>query len=109
MGVQFGILFPAPPSCGKDSAGSTAGFMVSLDSAIAFSYSMDIAVHAASGQVFRILNFYFGLVSGSRQFFPILPLSLLHAAWQWLLANHFCRQGNDILIAEQVVGVQFDF
>lgn len=31
------------------------------------------------------------------------------AAWEWLLTNHFCRQGNGVLIAEQVVGVQFDF
>lgn len=54
-----------------------------------------------------ILSFSFGLVSDSRQFFR--PAFASIAAWKWLLANHFCRQGNGALIAEQVVRVQFDF
>ena len=65
---------------------------------------MGNAVQASPRSVSRILSFCLGMLNNTRQI--CYPAFASVVAWEWLLANHFCRQGNGILIAEQVVGVQ---
>lgn len=65
---------------------------------------MGNAAQASPRSVSRILSFCLGMLNNTRQI--CYPAFASVVAWEWLLANHFCRQGNGVLIAEQVVGVQ---
>lgn len=102
----FGISLPVPLGCAKASPGSGRVYnLTGWCDDICFQHgSCSPCISLACVQ---ILSFSFGLVSNSRQFFS--PAFASVAAWKWLPANHFCRQGNGVLIAEQVVRVQFDF